>query len=177
MTTLQRLPTPTEDQFRNTLITVATAANWQKIFHLVDRGLNRSHNRIAQELADLGHQEAASHILNSPHARTTSFGFPDFVAHHEDHGILIAELKSDRRESKPTPEQWDWLIAFRQSLTPPDNPYAKSRVHLWRPVHWPAINTQLGLHEAPANCPCPVCQDRKPALAQPRKPRRPRGQR
>ena len=177
MSNLQTVPPPTEDQFRSAFLTVATAANWNRTFHLVDRGLTRAHNRIAQELADLGHEEAARHLLNSPHARTTAYGFPDLVTHHPEHGILIAELKSDRKQSKPTPDQWEWLIAFRASLTPPDNPYAKSRVHLWRPAHWPAIHTQLGLYETPVHCLCPVCQDQTPALAPPRRPRHSRSRR
>ena len=164
---------PTEDQFLHSLISVAQAAGWTQLFHLVDRGRNSQQRELARELRGMGQtlaDSAADLVDRSAHARVTSFGFPDLVGSHPEHGILIAELKSDRAGSKPTPEQWQWLLDFAACLLPPDNPHAPGRVHLWRPKDWPAINTQLGLADAPNRCECPVCTGLIPPLAKPRRP-------
>lgn len=59
-------------------------------------------------------------------------GFTDVLA-LRDHVLLVAELKVKNR--KPTPEQEAWLDAFRQ--------VPLSRVFLWTPKDWDAIEVAL----------------------------------
>lgn len=153
----------TEQEFLATLIEVARAASWIP-FHVIDIGNNRRDYALARQALESGNEELALAISRSRHARVTAVGFPDLGLRHAEHGVIFAELKSDDPASKPTLEQWEWLIALRASLTLPFNTYAPSRAHLWRPRHWPAIETQLGLYTTPARCECPVCLNEMPPL-------------
>lgn len=153
----------TEPQFLNSLIETARAAGWIP-FHVVDAGNNRQRHALTRQAQADGNEELARAISRAGHARVTAVGFPDLILRHAQHGLLVAELKSDDPKSRPFPEQWDWLLAFASCLTPPDNPYAASRAHLWRPADWPAIDTQLGLYDTPGYCRCPVCSGDPPPL-------------
>lgn len=146
----------TEKTFQHTLLSAARAAGWT-CFHVVDTGRSARHRALAQEARNSGHDALVQSISQAGHARVTAFGFPDLVMRHDQHGILVAELKSDRPSSQPTAAQWDWLHALNRSLQPPANPYAPGRAHLWRPRDWPAIATQLGLAEPAVPCHCPLC--------------------
>ena len=159
----------TEAEFLNTLLEAARANNWVP-FHVVDKGHTRRTYAQAQQARKAGDDELARSIMRGGHARVTATGFPDLSLRHARHGILIAELKSDDPASRPTTEQWAWLSAYRKDLAPPDNSYAASRAHLWRPADWPAIETQLGLVTSGQQCQCPVCRDETPPLQS--KPRR-----
>lgn len=53
-------------------------------------------------------------------------GFPDCVLTRAGRTI-IAELKTDKRKSKLTPEQSQWLWELRKTLC--------LEVHVWRPRH------------------------------------------
>ena len=153
----------TEDQFLQSILAVAKAAHWTP-FHILDNGNNRRRHALADQARDAGNDELADALSRPGHARVTARGYPDLTLRHSERGVIIAELKSDRRSSKPTTEQWEWLMAFKSSMTPPDNPCARYRVHLWRPKDWPAIETQFGLAVPPTHCACPVCQHETPPL-------------
>ena len=57
-------------------------------------------------------------------------GFPDCVLTREGRTI-IAELKTDKRKSKLTPEQARWLWELRKT--------SNLEVFVWRPRHFEAI--------------------------------------
>ena len=149
--------TQTEKDFQDTFVDAAIAAGWTKRFHVVDYGPNANTHRMIEALSQKGMNEAAILVQRIGRRRVTDKGFPDWCLSHPQHGVIIAELKSDRNGSKPTPEQWEWLTALAGSMQPPANDYAASRVHLWRPSDWKAITTQLGCADVPAVCLCPVC--------------------
>ena len=153
----QRQVTETEAQFEQTFREVAAAAGYVNQFHVLNRSLTGQVQQILAVLQNAGMHEAASMLRRVGHAKVTSSGFPDWVLRHETHGICIAELKSDRRDAQPTEDQIDWLRSFAVSLRPPGNPHAPSRAHVWRPQHWSAIETQLGLMTSPTPCPCQIC--------------------
>ncbi|MCE5322126.1 VRR-NUC domain-containing protein [bacterium] len=73
------------------------------------------------------------HVTDS---RKTKAGFPDLVAVHPVHGLIIAELKTKRRIV--TEEQEEWLNRLWGAAT---------RVYLWRfPDDWSeAESVALGL--------------------------------
>ena len=103
------------------------------------------------------------HVIDSRrHAKVTSRGYPDVHSVHDERGILIAELKSER--GSPTDEQWDWLITLARHLPPPPDDTAPSRVHLWRPSNEDWARTQMGTAATPAPCDCPVCRHVKGLL-------------
>lgn len=58
-------------------------------------------------------------------------GYPDLTLAHPKHGIIIAELKTDR--GRCTPQQNRWLDTLTTATSD------KVRIHLWRPADWPAI--------------------------------------
>ena len=153
----------TEDAFLQTVLAVSKAASWIP-FHIMDTGNNRQRHALANQARQAGNHDIAEALTRRGHARVTARGYPDLSIRHAKHGVIIAELKSDSRSSKPSVEQWEWLMAFRDSMAPPDNPYARYRVHLWRPKDWPAIETQFGLAVPPSYCMCPVCQHETPPL-------------
>lgn len=66
-------------------------------------------------------------------------GFPDLVLAHAVHGVIVAELKSDR--GTPEPEQKDWLNRLA---------WADLRVYVLRPRHWLDAVVPLLNGEAPA---------------------------
>ena len=97
------------------------------------------------------------HIIDAKaHARVTAEGWPDIFAIHPQHGLLVAELKTET--GRVTAAQYDWLDDLRQHLPPPANRYAASRAHLWRPRDADAIATQAGVSGAATVCRCPVCE-------------------
>lgn len=63
---------------------------------------------------------------------TSVVGWPDLVLWHRSHGILFRELKSNR--GKLTSDQHDVLMSLRD---------AGGDAEVWRPVHWPMIESQL----------------------------------
>ena len=154
-----QLITPTEKEFQNTFIEVAQAAGWERRFHVIDQGPNSSTRRMIAELRQAGMKGAAEMVARIGYRRVTAKGFPDWNLCHDIHGIIVAELKSDRPTSKADQDQMGWLIAFAKSFRPPDNPYAPSRAHLWRPQHWQAIETQLYATSNPAHCHCDICEE------------------
>lgn len=147
----------TEKQFENTFRKMAQAAGYHDQFHVVDRGANARVMAVVAELRQRGMHEAAELVARAGHNKVTSAGFPDWNLRHETEGILVAELKSDRKGANAEPEQINWLRGFAISMRPPNNPYAPGRAHLWRPRHWPAIETQLGLVVTPTQCECEIC--------------------
>ena len=153
-----QLITPTEKEFQETFIEVAQAAGWKRRFHVIDQGPNSSTRRMITELRQAGMKEAAEMVARIGYRRVTAKGFPDWNLCHDIHGIIVAELKSDRPNSKADQDQMGWLVAFAKSFRPPDNPYAPSRAHLWRPQHWQAIETQLYATSNPAHCHCDICE-------------------
>ena len=153
-----QLITPTEKEFQETFIQVAQAGGWNRRFHIIDQGPNSSTRRMIAELRQAGMKEAAEMVARIGYRRVTAKGFPDWNLCHDVHGIIVAELKSDRASSKPDPDQMGWLIAFAMSFKPPENSYAPSRAHLWRPQHWQAIETQLYVTDNPAHCYCVICE-------------------
>lgn len=148
---------PTEKEFQDTFLQVAEAGSWHRRFHVIDQGASTHTRRIIAQLRQAGMHEAAELVARTGRPKVTAPGFPDWNLQHDQHGIIVAELKSDRASSNATDEQWAWLIAYAYSLRPPDNPYAPSRAHLWRPQHWPAIETQLHVTPDPKPCQCDVC--------------------
>ena len=154
-----------EADFQKQVSELARTLGWDQQFHVVDQGLNRQTIATAQRLREQGEEAAAAGIMRAGHSRVTAPGFPDLALSHPEKGVLFAELKSDRTNAKPTPEQWLWLLRLRDSLRPPDNAYAPGRVHLWRPRDWDAVITQLGNPLDPQACICPVCRDETPPLA------------
>ena len=151
-------PPENEREFEATFVRVAEAGQWHRRFHVIDQGPNANTRNIIAQLKQSGLDEAASIVGRIGYRRVTAKGFPDWFLCHDAYGVIVAELKSDRRDSNPTPDQWRWLTALARSMSPPENPYAASRVHLWRPQHWPAIETQLYVTNNPAPCNCHVCQ-------------------
>ena len=148
----------TEKQFQDTFREMADAAGFHDQFHVVDTGITAQVRAVVADLRRRGLHEAAEMVARIGHNRVTSSGFPDWNLRHETEGILVAELKSDRRGANPTEEQIGWLRSFAISLRPPNNPYAPGRAHLWRPQHWPAIETQFGLVATPTYCHCEICE-------------------
>ena len=146
-----------ERAFEKTFRATADAAGWHDPFHVIDQGQNARIRALIAQLHGQGMHEAAELLGRIGRTRVTSAGYPDWTLKHTQYGIIVAELKSDRRDAKATDEQIDWLQHFALSLRPPDNPYAPGRAHLWRPRHWPAIDTQFGLVTNPAHCPCAIC--------------------
>ena len=62
-------------------------------------------------------------------------GFPDLVLAHQPCGrLIVAELKTNNRQSRPTPEQKFWLKAFKTTATP---------TFIWRPTDYPLIEQLL----------------------------------
>ena len=161
----------TERLFQDSLIATARAAGWVA-FHIIDTGRGPKSYALEHQAKDLGLDEMADAIARQSHSRVTAWGHPDLALRHANHGVIVAELKSDNPRSRPTPEQWEWLLSYRSSLTPPDNAYAPSRAHLWRPKDWPAIETQLNLAVTPIPCVCPVCREETPPLQQARSRKR-----
>ena len=151
-------PTQTEKEFENTFREVADAAGYKDQFHVIDRGATRRIRAVIADLRNRGLHEAAQAVASVSHSKVTSRGYPDYTLRHQQYGIMIAELKSDRKDANPEPEQIDWLRSFAITLRPPDNPYAPGRAHLWRPQHWPAIETQFGLVTTPTCCRCEICE-------------------
>lgn len=147
-----------ESEFRNTLVATAKAAQWRDAFHVIDVGPSAYSRRLTSNLRNAGMNDAADLVSRTVTPRVTASGFPDLNLRHDSLGIIVAELKSDRTNSRPTAKQIDWLLTFAYSLRPPTNPYAPSRAHLWRPAHWPAIDTQLGLSVDPTECTCYICK-------------------
>ena len=153
-----RASTPQERDFEKIFVQAAEAGGWNRRFHVIDQGTNAATRRIIAELRQAGFSKAAGMVARIGQRRVTAKGFPDWSLYHDTHGIIIAELKSDRPGSKATPDQWAWLTWYAKSLEKPGNPYAPSRAHLWRPRHWPAIETQFRLTASPAYCYCDVCE-------------------
>lgn len=58
-------------------------------------------------------------------SRKNNAGFPDLVMAHDDHGVLFAELKSQKGRFRP--EQEVWLGRLRKD---------DQRVYVWRPSDW-----------------------------------------
>jgi hypothetical protein len=61
-------------------------------------------------------------------------GFPDVLL-LRGNALIAAELKVGR--NKATPEQMEWLLAFRRV-------YGQVRDYIWRPTDWPEIESILG---------------------------------
>ena len=61
-------------------------------------------------------------------SRRSPAGFPDLVALHRRHGLVFAELKSERGAVRVA--QRRWLDALREG---------GQRAYLWRPADWPEI--------------------------------------
>lgn len=61
-------------------------------------------------------------------------GYPDITIVHPRHGVIWAELKSDRRNHKATAEQMHWLGLLRE---------AGMRAFLWRPAFCRCIGLVL----------------------------------
>lgn len=59
-------------------------------------------------------------------------GFPDLVLVHPDHGVVYAELKSER--GKVRPEQVTWINLLRD---------AGQQAFVWRPSDWPFVERVL----------------------------------
>ena len=147
-----------EKEFQETLTQVAKAGKWNRLFHVIDQGPNAATTSIAKQLHAAGMHEAAALVERIGYRRVTAKGYPDWTLSHDQHGIIVAELKSDSKSSKATDDQKAWLLSFARSMRPPENEYAPSRTHLWRPQHWPAIETQLYVTMSDSHCYCDICE-------------------
>lgn len=146
-----------ESEFEDTFRQIAAAAGYEDQFHVLNRGGGREIAAAAAALRSAGMPDMARRIERVGYAKVTSAGHPDWSLGHPQNGILIAELKSDRRGAGPTDDQIRWLHHYAVSLRPPNNGHAPGRSHLWSPKHWPAIETQFGLIVEPVACPCRIC--------------------
>lgn len=72
------------------------------------------------------------------YGRRSMKGFPDLVL-VRGRRLIFAELKSDKKSSKPSPDQEIWLEALREVA----RYWVDMEVYLWRPRDWPEIVEEL----------------------------------
>ena len=62
----------------------------------------------------------------------TAVGFPDLVLAHREHGVIFAELKTDRGDTSDA--QIGWMCVLLK---------AGQEHHFWRPSDWPEIERTI----------------------------------
>ena len=71
-------------------------------------------------------------------SRRSEPGYPDLTLVHPQHGLIFAELKTEK--GRVSPEQREWL----EVLSAVAFPYPLISVYTWRPRHW----ADRTIHEA-----------------------------
>ena len=72
------------------------------------------------------------HTYHTHDSRRSDKGFPDLVLVHPDHGLIFAELKTEKGRVRP--EQWEWIWRLEK---------AGERVFVWRPSYWDEVQAVL----------------------------------
>lgn len=100
-------------------------------------------------------------VYHTRDSRKSEPGFPDLILANGVR-IVVAELKSDRKGARVSPEQTWWLVAFAG---------ADIETYLWTPVDFNDIHVVLRSTTAPegiASRVTPAAPQRSSALAVPR---------
>lgn len=75
-----------------------------------------------------------THIYHTYDSRRSDIGFVDLVLVHPKHGILFAEIKTDK--GRTTPEQDAWIDAINVASAAHGGPRIAV---VWRPSDWDRI--------------------------------------
>ena len=112
---MKSLPKITENEFQTQVISLARLLGW-KVAHFRSVRVQRANGSIRWQTPVQG----------------DGAGFPDLILVRGSR-LLVVELKVP--PNKCTPEQEDWLEAFRN---------AGREVFVWTPADWPQIELSLG---------------------------------
>lgn len=86
--------------------------------------------RIVTDTAQLGGWA----VYHTHDSRRSPRGFPDLALARPPY-LVTAELKTDARASRPTPEQRDWLTVLAAC--------SEHHAYLWRPADWLGVQALL----------------------------------